>query len=303
MKNNYRSVVLSVIVLVTMLLSTNFFSQTIQFTFDNAQNTNDGSDDYYEADIMVQTIDGMGDFILGSVQMYFNYNTAAFGELIHTNGNFETSQPDGYILGEAAFGGVFPAYQSFVNNDNTSSRVSMSCQPALAADFQIAQGLNTMVTSTPKALYHIKIKYEDFTQNPGVHFEDNEDQVNGGVNDCRDQNYTSCGGTTTSDCFNFPGTQIHNAVFISTNAVLAVDDFTTDIVNLSLYPNPSSGVFFINGKTNDLTAIEIYDINGKRVLTQTNSFERIDISELKSAVYLVKLYTKQAIKTIKLVKK
>jgi len=295
MKKNYTISRLQFTLILALILAiTNLNAQTILLSFANSQNTNDGTDDYLEADIMVQTADGMSDFILGSVQMYFNYNTAAFGPNIKTSGNFVSSQPAGYILGEAAFGGGFPAYQSFVNNDNTLSRVSMSCQPALADSFQIAQGLNTMVTSTPKKLFHIKVKYEDFSQEALFSFEDNEDQAgSGGVNDCRDQNYTACGGTTTSDCFNFPGTQIHDANFDSagiSTQVLATSEFS--ISNVVMYPNPSSDIIYIKG-LQDSARISIYDMNGKEIRQLQNYLnESIDISNFNAGVYIIKIKNK-----------
>ncbi|MFK5878288.1 MAG: T9SS type A sorting domain-containing protein [Flavobacteriaceae bacterium] len=294
MKKNYTKNKLQfALILAFIFVVTNLSAQNILFSYENAQNTNDGIDDYLEADIMVQTVDGMADFILGSVQMYFNYNPAAFGPNIKASGNFVSTQPVGSILGEAAFGGGFPAYQSFVNNDNTSSRVSFSCQPALANDFQIAQGLNTMVTSTPKFLFHIKVKYEDFSQSALFSFEDNEDQANGGVNDCRDQNYTACGGTTTSDCFAFPGTQIQNANFVSTGIstqVLATPEFS--IVEITLYPNPSSDIISIKG-LQESASIFIYDMNGKEIrLIQNYLNESIDVSPFNAGVYMIKIINK-----------
>ena len=74
MKNNYLTYVKSFTTLAFILIGLISFSQNIQFTFANAQNTNDGANDYYEVDVMIQTIDGQSDFKLGSGQIYFNYN-------------------------------------------------------------------------------------------------------------------------------------------------------------------------------------------------------------------------------------
>ena len=45
-----------------LLMATSSYSQDIHFTFENAQNTNDGTNDFYEADIMIQTINATGSF-------------------------------------------------------------------------------------------------------------------------------------------------------------------------------------------------------------------------------------------------
>ncbi|MEO1211749.1 MAG: BspA family leucine-rich repeat surface protein, partial [Cyanobacteria bacterium J06638_20] len=71
-------------------------STDVTLAFANAQITNDGVDDYYEADIVIS---GTTDFYVGSGQVYLDYATAAFGENISANGNIEYSQPDGSILG------------------------------------------------------------------------------------------------------------------------------------------------------------------------------------------------------------
>ncbi|MCD2259448.1 T9SS type A sorting domain-containing protein [Psychroserpens luteolus] len=84
---------------------------------------------------------------------------------------------------------------------------------------------------------------------------------------------------------------------------LSTEEIDAEILNISLYPNPAKDEVYIKGNTNDLSGIELYDINGKQVLVQTHSFERIDISQLESGVYLVKLKSIAASsKTIKLVK-
>ncbi|WP_299680326.1 T9SS type A sorting domain-containing protein [uncultured Tenacibaculum sp.] len=189
------------------------FSQNISFSFVNARNTNDGTDDFYEADIYIASDT---DFIVGSGQIYFNYNTEAFGENVHANNNFEMSQPDGSILATGFFGGTVKAYQSFIVNDNTISRVSTSFQQ-LASSGTVGM---PVVNSTPQYLYSIKIKYTDVSKSPNVSFE------TGGV--FLDQFYTACGPTTavafgTADCTGEPGTQITGDSYDSTGAALVSD--------------------------------------------------------------------------------
>ncbi|MDC1162335.1 T9SS type A sorting domain-containing protein, partial [Tenacibaculum sp.] len=163
---------------------------------------NDGINDYYEADIYVSsTID----FKLGSGQVYFTYNTAAFGSNIKANGNFEYLQPSGSILGEV-YG--FPAYKDFIDNDNTTSRVSTSFQQGVSSGTITANN----VTSTAKHLFSIKIKYTDITKAATIAFE------TGGV--FLDQFYTACGPATFGfpDCTNAAGSQLFGDSFDSTGA-------------------------------------------------------------------------------------
>ena len=191
-------------ILITMLtlFSAVTFAQNISFTFVNARNTNDGTNDFYEADIYIASDT---DFILGSGQIYFNYNTAAFGDNVHTNGNFTMETPRGFL----------EAYNSFIVNDNNTSRVSTSFQQNASINAFTISGVSSNVTSTPSHLYSIKIKYSDINESPNVTFE------TGGV--FLDQFFTACGptsGSNSPDCTNHPGTQITGDTFDSTGAVI-----------------------------------------------------------------------------------
>ncbi|CAM1359030.1 T9SS type A sorting domain-containing protein [Tenacibaculum xiamenense] len=192
------------------LFSTQLFSQNISFSFVNARNTSDGTNDFYEADIYIASD---SDVIIGSGQIYLNYNTEAFGENVHTSGNFEMLQPSGSILATNFFGGTVNAYNSFVVNDNSTSRVSTSFQQ-LASSGTIGM---PVVNSTALHLFSIKIKYIDVNKEPNITFE------TGGV--FLDQFYTACGPTTavafgTADCTNEPGTQITGDTYDSSGASL-----------------------------------------------------------------------------------
>ncbi|CAL2111261.1 conserved protein of unknown function precursor containing a type A C-terminal secretion signal [Tenacibaculum sp. 190130A14a] len=192
------------LLIVLTLFSTITFAQNISFTFVNARNTNDGTDDFYEADIYIASDT---DFKLGSGQVYFTYNTAAFGSNIHTSGNFQYLQPSGSILGEV-YG--FPAYKDFIVNDNTTSRVSTSFQQGVSSGTITANN----VTTTPKHLFSIKIKYTDINETPNVAFETGAVYL--------DQFFTACGPTTFGfpDCTNHPGVQLTGDSFDSTGAVV-----------------------------------------------------------------------------------
>ena len=190
-------------------------AQDITFTFQNARNTNDGTDDFYEADVYIES---STDFKLGSGQIYFTYNTTAFGENIDGSGNFEYLQPDGSILAETYSG--FPAYSSFIANDNTNSRVSTSFQQGLSSGTITANN----ITSAPKHLFSIRIKYEDINEEPTVAFETGVVFL--------DQFFTACGPATFGlpDCTNNPGVQITNDTFDSSGAT---PDTTAPVISLN----------------------------------------------------------------------
>jgi len=229
-------------------------------------------------------------FKLGSGQFYLNYNTLAFGENISTNGNIVYSQPAGSILGEVS---GFPVYKDFIQNDNTSSRVSLSFQQGVSSGTIVSEN----VTTSAKLLCHIQIKYSDSSLDPEVCFE--TDPV------FLDQFFTACGPTGSGfpDCSNHPGTQIFNDTFDCSGAALGTLSTTTGVLaNIRLYPNPTKDRFYIQGLEEE-TQIAIYDLNGRlvhQVLDYRDS--DIDISDLESAMYLVNISNSQGILRKRLVK-
>ena len=275
-----------------LLVSTFTFSQSISFTFENARNTNDGTDDFYEADIYIASD---SDFKLGSGQIYFTYNTDAFGQNIHANGNFEYLQPSGSILAEV-YG--FPAYKDFIVNDNTTSRVSTAFQQGVSSGTITANN----VTSTAKHLFSIKIKYADVSKDPTVAFE------TGSV--FLDQFFTACGPASFGfpDCTNNPGVQILGDTFDSSGAelggTLSTDEF--ELNKVVIYPNPVLERFKLSGiKSYENITTKVYDLTGKLLISKKNQeSEWVEVSNLNSGFFIVKV-TKEGnlVKTMKLLKK
>jgi hypothetical protein len=77
-----------------------------------------------------------------------------------------------------------------------------------------------------------------------------------------------------------------------------------EIENLSYYPNPIENQ--LNITANDvITKIEIFNLLGqqiKSILNESNMLQA-DFSELTSSTYIVKVYSEQKVKTIKVIKK
>lgn len=83
---------------------------------------------------------------------------------------------------------------------------------------------------------------------------------------------------------------------------LSTNDYNAS--SFSLYPNPVQDVLFIKDLNKSVT-IKIIDITGK-IIIQTDSEtvqNGIDVSKLKSAIYLVTISTKDSTSTIKIIKK
>ena len=265
------------------------YAQDLSFTFVNARNTNDGTNDYYEADIYIASSE---DVKIGSGLLYFNYNTLAFGEnvFIKGAGNFEFLQPEGSLLAEKH--ALFPLglYKDFVTNNNIISRVAVSFQQSVAQDAMTTN----IVTSTPRHLLSIKIKYENTNEDANVEFE-SAAKFTG-------QFFTACGGAVdeatnfgSANCTDFSGELIENDSFESSGAIpqtLGVDDL--DEVNLSeitVYPNPVLDNVFIRGNTEHVDAIKIYNVTGLLVkhLSVESLVKPINVTNLIPGMYFLQL--------------
>lgn len=82
------------------------------------------------------------------------------------------------------------------------------------------------------------------------------------------------------------------------DTLFAAQDFNK-LSNLSIYPNPVSNI--LNIKTEENIETEIYDMNGRRVLT--SSSKNIDVQKLKPGTYSTKVSNKNSYISLKFIKK
>jgi len=88
---------------------------------------------------------------------------------------------------------------------------------------------------------------------------------------------------------------------INMNQPLSINEIASNKV--SIYPNPTTDKLFINNSnTLNILSIKLYDVLGKIVLQELINFEQIDVSLLKSGVYLVKIEIYNRIITKKIIK-
>ena len=84
-------------------------------------------------------------------------------------------------------------------------------------------------------------------------------------------------------------------------------DFTLDsksfeIEDFSMYPNPTStGFVNIKSRSSEVLTVAIYDVLGKQVINQTIANEKLNVSNLKSGIYIMKASQNDAITIKKLV--
>ncbi|MEM6718989.1 MAG: T9SS type A sorting domain-containing protein [Bacteroidota bacterium] len=84
-------------------------------------------------------------------------------------------------------------------------------------------------------------------------------------------------------------------------STLSVEE-PNELASLSIYPNPVKDIVHISYNKGDLTKVEIFNTNGQLVLTKESALENIRVTSLRSGMYMLKVYTENAQKTIKIVK-
>ena len=81
---------------------------------------------------------------------------------------------------------------------------------------------------------------------------------------------------------------------------LSLSEFDFDVIKI--YPNPSSSKFFIQTKNNQTTKIELFNLLGVSIPLETDKTNSIDISDLASGIYLLRIFTEQGSTVKKMIK-
>ncbi|WP_339751495.1 T9SS type A sorting domain-containing protein [uncultured Winogradskyella sp.] len=139
------------------------------------------------------------------------------------------------------------------------------------------------------------------------------------------QNYDVTDGTNTivkrTDFFGadyigeiIPSTQVPSVVAVAGEFngaaqiyVRTLNDFTLSTSNFEtssflLYPNPTStGSITITSVSNDTISVKVYDILGKQVKNETLTNNTLNVSNLKSGIYIIKITQNNTSTTKKLV--
>lgn len=102
-------------------------------------------------------------------------------------------------------------------------------------------------------------------------------------------------------------------IYFDYNLPILTNNFTTTIQNtlglqenelineIFIYPNPVKD--FLNFKTeHNIVKVEVYDIAGRILSSNSVSENKIDLSELKTGNYILKLYTEKGITNTKIIK-
>lgn len=86
------------------------------------------------------------------------------------------------------------------------------------------------------------------------------------------------------------------------NGILSNENF--ELENISVYPNPSNGVFNISMGNVNVTSIEVYDLMGKLIIPKINGITidnqtTIDLSSAAKGIYFVKIIDDNKHQTVK----
>lgn len=77
-----------------------------------------------------------------------------------------------------------------------------------------------------------------------------------------------------------------------------------DLIESSVYPNPSSNGWNISTPNNVIKSVEVYNLIGKKVLTQKGTGNQVTVptETLSSGIYIAKINTDIGVKTVKLIR-
>ena len=91
--------------------------------------------------------------------------------------------------------------------------------------------------------------------------------------------------------------------FVTTQAecdALSNEEFSFN--EISIYPNPVKDILYINNQNETIEEIVVYDVLGKKVMEQNNNNAQINLSDLQSGFYVVKIKTEKGYICKKVVK-
>jgi hypothetical protein len=98
-------------------------------------------------------------------------------------------------------------------------------------------------------------------------------------------NIISSSSTTVCDNFSTPDTETMQYNFLS-NTDFSFND------TVKLYPNPSSGIIYVQGLDAKVNRVEVHDLSGKTIKTKMDfSGNSLDLSDLQDGMYFVLIHT------------
>ncbi len=105
-------------------------------------------------------------------------------------------------------------------------------------------------------------------------------------------------------CNGITGWFLDDIVIYNCSEALAINDVEALNNNISIYPNPSSGIFNIKMKNLADFKCDVFDITGKHIMSKSNSLKNdfnLDLSNYSKGIYFMKIQTELGSTTKKLV--
>jgi len=110
--------------------------------------------------------------------------------------------------------------------------------------------------------------------------------------------YTVTGIDTTSGC----GNTATQTIYTKTCSVSGINQIKSNNNQVNIYPNPNNGSFVIEPNSTAKQTLQLFDVNGKLVLSQTiNGKTNIDASILNEGVYNVSIISNEGVVNKRLV--
>ncbi|PWG04603.1 hypothetical protein DIS07_11705 [Polaribacter aquimarinus] len=101
------------------------------------------------------------------------------------------------------------------------------------------------------------------------------------------------------------GTSGYELWKLEQTALSVKNETRSQLAELSIYPNPTSDILNIQVENQQIESVKVYSLFGKEVMhiSDNTGVEKVDISNLSSGVYLLKLKTEVGFFTKKIIKK
>ncbi len=84
------------------------------------------------------------------------------------------------------------------------------------------------------------------------------------------------------------------------NYTLSTTDF--ELNKIKVFPNPTNSILFTNSQNKKISKVDLLNTNGQCIITAKNNVHRIDLSELPSGIYLMRIHTEDETFCRKIVK-
>jgi hypothetical protein len=83
-----------------------------------------------------------------------------------------------------------------------------------------------------------------------------------------------------------------------------INEATSGISGVSIFPNPTTGIFIVELNNNAAKTVQVSDLTGRVVMTGSSNTDKVNvnISSLANGIYYVKIQSNNAVETIKVVK-